>query len=130
MLVAQRGRGNIVEVAFRQHGRPHRARDQWRKNEADHDNHSHARRTERSESQKCNDDQWQREQSIDDATYDIVHDPTKIARHESQYHAEGDSQTRRQGCYFEYVASTDDNAREHVATELIRAEPMRTRGWI
>ena len=76
------------------------------------------------------DDDRDREERLHDAHEHVVHDAAEVAGDQAERGAADRAEQRRRRRDGEDVARADDDAREHVAPELVRAEPVVADGGL
>ena len=123
-FAADGGRRHIVEMALGEDGRPHGARDERGEDEADDDDDGRGRGAERDEDEQGDDDQRQRQEHLDQAADDRVDPAAEIAHHEADRRPERGAEQRGERRDGEDVARADEDAGEHVAADLVGAEPV------
>ena len=73
-------------------------------------------------------DERDREEGVDDPHDHVVDEPAEVAGDQAERRAEDRAEQGRRQRDGDDVARSDDDAREHVAPELVRAEEVRGRG--
>ena len=124
-LAAQLGGGHVVELALRQHRGAHRAGDERREDEADDDDRRGRRRADRGDQRSsatmitgsASRASTIRPRMSSTSPREVAHDqPQRRAQHRAEQ-----GRRRRDD---QDVAGAGDDAREHVAAELVGAEPV------
>ena len=128
-LAAQAGRRHVVELALEQHRGPHRARDQRREHDPDHeDDHAgwtrpsaRSRRCAVTISGSARNASTMRLITSSTAAAEVAHDEAERACPATV------PRIVASGAMIRMSRAPDDHAREHVAAELVGAEPVRAR---
>ena len=132
VLATELGGLDVVVLALGQHGGTHGARHDWREEETDNQDHSlRARfdaRNDRpivrrsSERQQANERQWQHQEGLDQAPENVVEDPPVVTHQETKHRSRDNTNDGGKRCSNQHISGAEHDARQHVASELVRAE--------